>query len=70
MFYGENIVVQSIRIFNRWGEEIFSENGNFSGWDGMYKGENCPTGIYTVSVIYEDCFGIPTAFNGHVNLLR
>ncbi len=70
VFYGENIVVQSIRIFNRWGEEIFSESGNFSGWDGMYKGENCPTGIYTVSVIYEDCFGIPTVFNGHVNLLR
>lgn len=70
VFYGENIVVQSIRIFNRWGEEIFSENGNFSGWDGMFQGEDCPTGMYTVSVIYEDCFGIPTVFNGHVNLLR
>jgi gliding motility-associated-like protein len=69
-FKGENIVVRDIRIFNRWGEEIFTENGKFTGWDGTYQGENCPDGIYAVHVIYEDCFGIPTEFNGHVNLLR
>ena len=69
-FQGENVEIRSMRIFNRWGEEIFSETGNFSGWDGTYKGEICPTGMYAVSVIYEDCFGMPTEFNGHVNLLR
>ncbi len=69
-FEGENVEVQSIRIFNRWGEEIFSQEGSFTGWDGRYKGEACPTGMYAVSVVYEDCFGIPTEFNGHVNLLR
>lgn len=69
-FQGENVEIRSMRIFNRWGEEIFSEAGNFSGWDGTYKGEICPTGMYAVSVIYEDCFGMPTEFNGHVNLLR
>ena len=70
VFQGENITVRSIRIFNRWGEEIFSQAGDFTGWDGTYKGETCPTGMYAVSVIYEDCFGIPAEFNGHVNLLR
>ncbi len=69
-FEGENVEVQSIRIFNRWGEEIFSQEGSFTGWDGRYKGEACPTGMYAVSVVYEDCFGIPTEFSGHVNLLR
>ncbi len=70
VFQGENITVRSLRIFNRWGEEIFSQTGDFTGWDGTYKGEACPTGMYAVSVIYEDCFGMPTEFNGHVNLLR
>ncbi|MNJ85821.1 hypothetical protein D3C87_33010 [compost metagenome] len=69
-FEGENVEVRSIRIFNRWGEEIFSQSGDFTGWDGTCKGENCPDGMYAVSVIYEDCFGIPTEFKGHVNLLR
>ena len=69
-FEGENVEVRNIRIFNRWGEEIFSQAGDFTGWDGTYKGENCPDGMYAVSVIYEDCFGIPTEFNGHVNLIR
>ncbi|MNU98672.1 hypothetical protein D3C71_887880 [compost metagenome] len=69
-YKGENIMVRNIRIFNRWGEEIFSQAGTFTGWDGTYNGEACPTGMYAVSVIYEDCFGMPTEFNGHVNLLR
>ncbi|WP_343636182.1 gliding motility-associated C-terminal domain-containing protein [Fluviicola sp.] len=69
-FKGENITVREIRIFNRWGEEIFTETGAFKGWDGMYRGEICPDGIYAIHAIYEDCFGLPTEFNGHVNLIR
>ncbi|WP_341904837.1 gliding motility-associated C-terminal domain-containing protein [Fluviicola taffensis] len=69
-FKGENIVIREIRIFNRWGEEVFSQAGNFTGWDGHFQGQVCPDGMYAVHVIYEDCFGIPTAFSGHVNLLR
>jgi gliding motility-associated-like protein len=69
-FRGENTVVREIQVFNRWGEEVFSENGKFSGWDGTYQGENCPIGIYAVHVVYTDCFGIPTDFHGHLNLIR
>ncbi len=69
-FKGDNIVVREIRIFNRWGEEIFTEVGKFTGWDGTYQGQICPDGIYSVHVIYEDCFGLPTVFKGHVNLVR
>jgi gliding motility-associated-like protein len=69
-FKGENIAIRDVRIFNRWGEEIFTESGSFTGWDGSYLGETCPDGIYAVSLIYEDCFGMPAEFNGHVNLIR
>jgi len=27
------------RIFNRWGEEVFSTDDITKGWDGYYKGE-------------------------------
>ncbi|MNK18896.1 hypothetical protein D3C87_371120 [compost metagenome] len=69
-FKGENIVLRDVQIFNRWGEVVFSENGTFTGWDGTYRGEICPDGIYAVQLFYEDCFGMPTEFNGHVNLLK
>jgi gliding motility-associated-like protein len=69
-FKGENVVIRDVRIFNRWGEEIFTESGSFTGWDGSYLGETCPDGIYAVHLIYEDCFGMPTVFKGHVNLVR
>lgn len=69
-FKGENSVVREIHIFNRWGEEIFTESGNFTGWDGKYLGEFCPDGIYAIHLIYEDCFGMPTEFSGHVNLIK
>jgi gliding motility-associated-like protein len=69
-FKGENMVVRELRIFNRWGEEVFSQAGNFTGWDGIYRGEICPDGVYAIHVVYEDCFGIPTEFMGHVNLIR
>lgn len=72
-----NVTVSSFRIFNRWGEEIFqlTENTNQQenskkSWDGHYDGKPCPEGIYSVQLIYTNCFGMPAQFNGHVNLIR
>lgn len=69
-FKGENMVIRTVRIFNRWGEEIFTQEGKFNGWDGSFRGQICPDGIYAVHLVYEDCFGLPTEFKGHVNLIR
>lgn len=69
-FKGDYVPIREISIYNRWGEEIYSENGTFSGWDGTYTDEKCPDGMYLVQLIYEDCQGMPTTFTGHVNLIR
>ncbi|WP_300662829.1 gliding motility-associated C-terminal domain-containing protein [Fluviicola sp.] len=72
-----NVTVSSLRIFNRWGEEIFQLTENSSQqestkkfWDGHYQGKPSPEGIYSVQIIYTNCFGIPAQFNGHVNLIK
>lgn len=67
---GVNITITDLLIFNRWGEEIYSQEMPVNTWDGSYKGQPCPDGVYLVKVRYENCFGIPTEFNGHVSLLR
>lgn len=69
-YKGEYVVIRSISIYNRWGQEIYSETGSFKGWDGTFAGENCPDGVYPVQIVYENCFGMPTIFNGHVTLFR
>lgn len=67
---GYNYLIERVEIFNRWGEIIYSEIGDFSGWDGNYHGLPCPDGIYQVQVFYSDCAGRRERFNGHVLLLR
>ena len=40
-----------IEIFNRWGAKVF-ETGNLNeGWDGRFKGEEVPEGIYIYYIV-------------------
>ncbi len=39
-----------ITIVNRFGEIVFQTNDIDNGWDGTYKGRDCPTGGYTYKV--------------------
>jgi len=43
---GRNISVKSFQIFNRWGELIFETDMDNVGWDGTYKGDYVPDGLY------------------------
>lgn len=43
-----------ISIYNRWGEKVYSYIGQQPKWDGSYKGELVPSGVYTYqAIIYE-----------------
>ncbi len=35
------------KVYNNWGQLIFSSNDVNVGWDGTYKGEDAPLGVYT-----------------------
>lgn len=43
----------SITIFNRWGEIIYYSEEPEPGWDGMYKGEPMPQGVYPYIIRYQ-----------------
>ena len=67
--------IKSLRIFNRWGQEVF-ERTNFlpnretDGWDGTFKGLPIESDVYVymLEVICENKSIIP--FKGNVTLLR
>ncbi|HZG25644.1 MAG TPA: PKD domain-containing protein, partial [Chitinophagaceae bacterium] len=73
---GNNINrVQSMRIFNRWGEMIFEKrnfaaNSQADGWNGTYKGKAAASDayVYLVEFICENGSIIP--FKGNVTLVR
>lgn len=58
------------RIFNRWGQMIFSTNNPADGWDGSFMQRECPVGLYIYEVKAIGFDGIPHQKKGTVYLLR
>ncbi|MGC4057684.1 MAG: gliding motility-associated C-terminal domain-containing protein [Chitinophagaceae bacterium] len=58
------------RIFNRWGQEVFSTTNINDGWDGTYNGKPADMGVYNylITVGYPD--GTIQTLKGDVNLVR
>jgi len=67
--------VNSMMIFNRWGELVF-EKKNFSvndplaGWDGTYKGKRATTDVYIYQVEIVCDNGEITKYSGNIALIQ
>lgn len=59
-----------LRIFNRWGEEIFRTTDPNYGWDGTYQGKICPLGVYVYRISAKLSGQFEKVYTGNVNLLR
>lgn len=57
-------------IFDRWGESIFSTNGTEVAWDGTFKGNKSPQGVYVYLLKVVDIKGKSHRYNGKVTLIR
>lgn len=58
------------RIFNRWGQEIFSTTDHTIGWDGTYKGTPQDVGVYQYLIRVTTPQGIARTYKGNVTLIR
>jgi gliding motility-associated-like protein len=52
MVRGRNVMEFSIRIYNRAGGEVFRSTNMNEGWNGTFKGELCPLGVYFYEINY------------------
>jgi gliding motility-associated-like protein len=59
----------TLKIYNRWGEEVFSTSDG-EKWDGTYEGELVPTGVYTYTIVIFGKDGSTEEFRGTVNVIR
>ncbi|CAL1516613.1 hypothetical protein MMC2321_00336 [Chitinophaga sp. MM2321] len=58
------------RIFNRWGQEIYSSTDFRNGWDGTYKGMPAPIDTYLWILQGTDFTGKEMMKKGTVTLIR
>lgn len=43
-----------LKVYNRWGQLVFQTNDWRNGWDGSYKGQPQPSGIYIWYLSFKD----------------
>jgi gliding motility-associated-like protein len=61
--------LNSFSIYNRWGNEIFRTKDIHKGWDGTYKGKDCPIGVYIYILKGRSSKG-PVFLKGILTLIR
>ena len=68
-------VINSFRIFNRWGQVVFEQtnfqpNDKSFGWDGKIKGVQAAADVYvyTCEVVCEN--DVPFVYKGNTSIIR
>ena len=68
MIYGLNDFTDVIvKVYNRWGQEVFSSVGYNQPWDGKYNGVDLPTAAYYYVIEINESDKV---FNGTVTIKR
>ena len=58
------------RIFNRWGQLLFTSSSINNGWDGRFKGALQPQDVYTYTLSIEFTDGTKLNKKGDITLLK
>lgn len=58
------------KIFNRWGTVMFNTVDAEEGWDGRYRNQEQPIGVYGYGIRIKYADGIIETYRGTVTLIR
>ncbi len=67
---GYGIVKYALRIFDRWGEQLYYTEDFFQAWDGVYHGVLSQEDIYIWKINVVDVFSKAHEYTGHVTLIK
>lgn len=66
--------LEEFSVYNRWGELLFAtaevQVGKSKGWDGTFKGQLQPVGVYAYVVRVKEVTGDSKLVSGNISLLR
>lgn len=60
----------TLEVYDRWGKLVYRGSQTDAGWDGSYRGQDSPVGVYTYKLVISSQDGLQRQINGHVSLLR
>jgi len=58
------------KVYNNWGEVVFSTTDADEGWNGEFLGEPSPVGVYTWTFVVTLANGVVVRESGDVTLIR
>lgn len=61
---------RELKIFNRWGTEIYTSTDPNKGWDGKLNGEICKPDVYIWKLMCQRHNGNRKEFTGTINLIK
>ncbi len=64
------VKMYDMKVFDRWGELLFSSVDPQHGWDGTFRGENCKADTYVYKIVLSTIKGDSKLYTGSVMLLR
>ncbi len=62
--------LEDFRIYNRWGELVYQTNDIKKGWNGLYKNEPAPIGVYVYYIAGHGHNNQRVSMRGNVTLLK
>jgi large repetitive protein len=68
--YGNYIDKAEMHIFNQWGQQIMQINSKTQGWDGTYRGQPQPVGVYVYVLKVVLFNGNTVNLKGTITLVR
>lgn len=67
--FGDGISLINFTIYNRWGQVMYFSESEQPAWDGKYKGEDCPEGVYIYRFLYKTLAGDKFYKAGNITLI-
>ncbi|MEX1002283.1 MAG: CotH kinase family protein [Crocinitomicaceae bacterium] len=69
-YVGWDVLGFNLRVYDRWGNEVFMTEAIGDFWDARYKGKLVNTGIYTYVLVYESSQTGAHKKTGNITVLR
>ena len=67
---GSCITKFNLRIFNRWGENVFQSQDQKHSWDGTFKGDPLNSGVFAYVFEYTDNTNTSHKVSGNITLIK